>query len=91
MVVLEPDREVFRVAVSLPQVRGAAASPDGRLLAGYGANEIALPVWEADTGRERLVLRGFRAPVVTLAFRPGGRELAAGYGDGRVVIWDVGE
>ena len=91
LVLQEGDRQVFRADLPIPLVSRVVATTDARLLAAYGQNEVAVPVWDAQTGRERIILRGYKSPVRALAFRPNGRELVAGYQDGRVVVWDLSE
>jgi WD40 repeat protein len=64
-----------------------ALSPDGGTLATAGGFSIAL--WDAETGRERALLKGHRGRVWALLFTPDGRTLVSGAGDGLVRLWDV--
>jgi WD40 repeat protein len=74
-------------------VRKASAlrfSPDGSTLAvsSFCSDEIIL--WNIETGRERMRLRGHSASVLTLDFAPDGRTLSSGSGAApEVVIWDL--
>jgi eukaryotic-like serine/threonine-protein kinase len=89
LLVVNPDRELLRVDTPLALIYGFALTPDGRLFAAFGREKVGLPVLDAATGKERAMLRGFPTAVRSLAFRPDGRELAASYQDGRVVLWSV--
>src|SRR5262249_35191418 len=59
-----------------PHVLPIASSPDGKLLATPGPDN-AVVVREAATGRVVLTLRGFKKPVVALAFAPDGKTMFA--------------
>ena len=68
-------------------VNGVAFSPDGRLLASGGGNQIIL--WDV-ARRTRLgkPLTGYSSAVRAVAFSSDGRILASG-GDDGIVLWDV--
>jgi WD40 repeat protein len=61
-------------------------SPDGRMLAAAGANEVV--VWEVATGLERVRLRRPGLAAV-MAFAPDGRRLACGGPDGAALVYDL--
>jgi WD40 repeat protein len=67
-----------------------AFSQDSRLLA---TGSMPVQIWDARTGTELLTLwRGPRQttpPCHDLAFEPGGRFLAAAYGDHVTRVWDA--
>jgi eukaryotic-like serine/threonine-protein kinase len=66
-----------------------AFSPDGRRVAA-GQVGGAVRVWEAESGRLALTLRGCRGAVAAVAFRPpDGRVLAAGDESGWVRLYDA--
>ncbi len=72
-------------------IEAMAFSPDGRALAmagGYGSPAGgSIRLWDVATLTE---LRRFGDQLVhTLSYAPGGKLLAAGNGDGTVVLWDV--
>jgi len=66
----------------------ANLSPDGKLLATAGYDQIIL-VWDAATGKEVRQITGHNGPVFDLAFHPEGRILASASGDRTVKLWDV--
>jgi WD40 repeat protein/serine/threonine protein kinase len=64
-----------------------AFSPDGKQVA-LAADDLAVHVLDAQTGKERAVLRGVSANPVLLAYCPDGKLLASTGGDGVVQLWD---
>src|SRR5262249_6947368 len=64
-------------------------SPDGRRLA-TGGKENTVKIWDVESGRELLTLRGHNGEVYTLAFSPDddGRWIASAGEDNTVRIWD---
>jgi WD40 repeat protein len=94
-----PDVLLYRVGGAAPgrplgipvqETSDLAISPDGRTLAvsSYRSNDIVL--WDIDTARERMTLRGHSSAVLHLAFGPDGRSLASWGRDKReILIWDL--
>jgi WD40 repeat protein len=66
----------------------AAYSPDGRYVAGVGAEGIAKTI-DAATGRELAVIEGVAPPVTALAISADGGLVALGSMTGEVAVWDV--
>jgi WD40 repeat protein len=67
-------------------------SPDGRSLAVSSHDSPAILLWDLDSGRERMTLRGHSAVVIHMAFAPDGLSLAsaaASFKDRAIVIWDL--
>jgi WD40 repeat protein len=65
-------------------------SPDGRILAvsSYCSREIIL--WDIETGRQWMSLRGHSGLVCTISFAPDGRSLASASGEAaEVFLWDL--
>jgi WD40 repeat protein len=80
-----------RVLHALPAdqtVRALALSPDGRLLAAAG-DDMAVQLWEVDTGKAGARLAGHTDWVLSLAFSPDGDRLASAGYDGVIRLWDV--
>jgi WD40 repeat protein/tRNA A-37 threonylcarbamoyl transferase component Bud32 len=68
-------------------VRSGALSPDETLLATASEDET-IRVWDQQTNRELLVLRGDASPMVDVAFSPSGGFLAAAQDSGAIRVWD---
>jgi WD40 repeat protein len=69
-------------------VAGLALSPDGRLLATAGADDVAR-IRDAATGRLLHELHGHTKPVTAVAFSPDGSTLATSSIDHDVRLWNV--
>jgi WD40 repeat protein len=69
-------------------VRGLAFSPDGRLLASCGEDNLAR-LWDATTGALAAEMRGHTSKVNRVAFRPEGDRLLTASADGSLRQWDV--
>jgi tRNA A-37 threonylcarbamoyl transferase component Bud32 len=91
LVLLQAHREPRRIDTQFPVVVGCAFSPDGRRFLAFGGGDSAVRVWDVASAREEIVLRGIPSSVRSAAFAPDGRRVVAGYKDGRLVVWDVGE
>jgi WD40 repeat protein len=72
-----------------------AYSPDGKMLAsGTGSGEGVIRLWDAATGKERLLLQPHADQVYSVAFSPDGKKLAS-IGTGKdsasapVHVWDA--
>lgn len=63
-------------------------SPDSRRIATAGSHKAA-KVWEAETGRLLLTLRGHRRQVFSVAYSRDGRFIATGSFDGTARVWDA--
>jgi len=65
----------------------AALSPDGKVLAIGGSDQIG--IWETDSGEELGQLYGHTDAIEALAFSPDGKFLASGSRDKTVRIWNI--
>ncbi|HEY7423541.1 MAG TPA: sigma-70 family RNA polymerase sigma factor [Gemmataceae bacterium] len=63
-------------------------SPGGRMLAMHRWQKT-IPVWEAATGRQCLLLEGHEQSTVCVAFAPDGRTLASASWDNTIRLWDL--
>ncbi len=85
-----PDKKPVKAA-HLSLVDALAISPDGKMLASGGYQEVIL--WNVETGELQQRLTGFSDRVVALAFSHDGKLLATGGGapteDGEIKVFDV--
>ena len=77
-----------RVVLTVPQGRAIAMSPDGSRFATTGQDGTAT-MWETDTGKRLLTLRGHEGDVNGIAFSPDGSLLATTGDDRTVRLWDA--
>jgi WD40 repeat protein len=85
---LASGQHIRDLAVSLPQIKDAAFSPDGTLLA-TTPQDKTIRIWDVATGRPVRTLTGHTEQVFTPAFSPDGSRLLSGSLDGSVRLWDV--
>ncbi len=65
-----------------------ALSPDGKVLA-FSDGDATIHLWDVETGKRLIGLRGHSGYAVSLAFTPDGKTLASGSWDTTVLLWDV--
>jgi WD40 repeat protein len=69
-------------------VRGAALSPDGKMLATGGAEEFRVQLWSTADGRLVKGIKCDAAYTTAVRFSRDGRSLATGHTDATVRVWD---
>ncbi len=81
--------EARRAGTFMDEVRSPVFSPDGALLATPDSGLVRL--WDRASGRllTSFARPGNETPATSLGFSPDGSELAAGYLDGLVVVFNV--
>ena len=72
----------------LHAVLSVAFSPDGRRIVTASMDETA-KVWDAETGRELLTLKGHTRSVNSVAFSPDSRRIVTGSSDETAKVWDA--
>jgi WD40 repeat protein len=83
------DEEVREHPAHRGEVNSVAFSPDGKLLASGGDDQI-VKIWDVSTGQEAAdSFRGHTGYVMSVAFSPDGKLLASGGKDETVRVWDV--
>ncbi|MBI2899192.1 MAG: serine/threonine protein kinase [Planctomycetes bacterium] len=83
-------RELRSVQIPGHEIRCAAFSPDGRLLATAGKDR-QIRMWDGGNGSEVRTLTGHAGTVWSVAFSPDGRTLASVGEDNAVRLWNVGD
>jgi WD40 repeat protein len=66
----------------------AAYSPDSRRIV-TGEDDCIARVWDAQTGRETLTLRGHTKAVISAAFSPDGTRIVTGSWDDSAKVWNA--
>lgn len=88
---VDPEVKAGKPAAHLSLVEALAISPDGKLAASGGYQEVKL--WDLPTGKLKQTIGGFAERVVALAFSPNGKLLACGGGaptqEGELKLIDV--
>jgi WD40 repeat protein len=69
-------------------ISALAFSPDGRRLATASMDKVVC-VWEVETGKELLRLKGHEGGVTDVAFTPDGQRIVSSSEDKTVRVWDA--
>lgn len=65
-----------------------ALSSNGTTLA-YGTDENTIELWDIETGKHKITLKGHKERVEYIAFSPDGKTLASVSKDHTIILWDV--
>ena len=80
-------KELFTTEeMSSGPVFDVAFSPDGKRVAGCGANEMM--IWDSTTGKQILTLEGHKHFVTSIVHSEDGHRIATASYDGTVKVWD---
>jgi WD40 repeat protein len=71
-----------------PMLPSFLFTPDGHMLA-VSRCQKTIPIWEAATGRQRLLLAGHQEPCNYIAMTRDGRTLASSGCDNTIRLWDL--
>jgi WD40 repeat protein len=82
-------RRQFRAPGQSHWCHAAAISPDGKMVATGGLNDVCL--WETATGQLRQRLTGYKRPILALAFSPDGLSLSTASDGGECRVWRVAD
>jgi WD40 repeat protein len=67
-----------------------AFSRDGKTLLTQTNSDSTVRLWDVATGQQLRALHGSNAGLTTAVISPDGRQAAAGYIDGTLLLWDLG-
>ncbi len=80
-------RQLAHVRLSKERCNSLSFSPDGKLLAWEGSDNI-VRIWDLASGKENQLV-GHSDHVYSIAFSPDGNLLISGSGDQTIRLWDV--
>ena len=63
-------------------------SPDGKRIVS-GSTDKTLKVWDAQTGKETLTLKGHSKGIERLSFSSDGKRIVSGSADKTLKVWDI--
>lgn len=78
-------RRTFR---GVDKVECVAFSPDGKLVAS-GSWDTTVKIWDAQTGKRVMTLKGHTQRIKSIAFSHDGTRIASGSADRLVKVWDL--
>ena len=64
-------------------------SPDGKMIASAGNADGVIKLWDASTGALLRTLQGIPPSAESMFWNSNGRYLAASYGTGQALVWDM--
>ncbi|UKZ62532.1 uncharacterized protein TrAtP1_003777 [Trichoderma atroviride] len=69
--------------------RYLASAADGTNPHAHESDDMAIRIWEIETGKEQYILQGHSKSVTAIAFSPDNRYLASGSTDGTINVWNI--
>jgi len=54
-----------------------------------GSDDKTVKVWDAQTGKKTLTLKGHRDSVFSVSFSPDGKRIVSGSYDNTLKVWDI--
>lgn len=90
---IQENKILQEIRTNSPYNQYIAISSDGTTLASTERDitdqDIAIELWDIETGKHKKTLSGHKKSVECIAFAPNGKTLASGIRDYSIILWDI--